>query len=109
MYEPRKIDVNKYVLRCSVGCLRHVVGVTVFEHSGEGWDTDEPEMSFETLHEPYEGFWKRLYRAWRFVVFREPIGVDSSLIGVEDAQKLIQACEDYMTQYEKWVKRPKTY
>lgn len=98
------MDEQKHViLRCSVGCLRHVVGISYFHW--KDWEEDEPEMYFETLHEPYEGFWKRLLRAYRFVVHREPIGVDSTLIGATEARKLAGACFDYIQQHEAWQKK----
>jgi hypothetical protein len=93
-------DIKVVILKCSVGCLHHVVGITYFKWN-EG-DPDEPEMYFETLHEPYENVWMRIYRAFRFVVFREPLGVDSSMIGPVDAGKLIGACSDYIHEWNAW-------
>ena len=94
-------DINKVILPCSVGCLRHVIGITYFKMFD--WETDEPEMFFETLHEPYEGFWMRAWRGLRFVFLREPMSSDSTLIGPETAQKLIDACESYIAEHRKWL------
>lgn len=93
-------DRQLFHLPCHVGCLRHVVGVTYFNWR-EG-DPDEPELYFETLHEPCEGFWMRLWRAWQFVVQKKPIGVDSTLIGTESAKQLCQFLMDYAIEHNKW-------
>ena len=90
-------EVNKHTIRCSVGCLRHVIGITYWD----GKDS-QPEMYFETLHEPYEGFWMRIWRAWQFVVQRKPMGVDSTLISAEEALRLAQICEEYASECDKW-------
>lgn len=93
-------DSHVVVIQCGVGCLRHVVGITWFKWN-EG-DPDEPELYFETLHEPYEGFWMRLWRGWQFVVQRKPIGVDSTVVTVMEAQKIIDSCESYKVEWERW-------
>lgn len=98
----RKNEVNRVLLKCEAGCLRHVVGVTWFDHAGEKWNTDEPEMFFETLHEPYQGFWGRLLAAFLFVFYKVPMGADSTLIGPEQANELIAACQQYLKVYASW-------
>ena len=94
-------DERKVLIPCGVGCLRHVIGITWFRW--RDGDPDEPEMYFETLHEPYEGFWMRLWRAWQFVVQKKPHGVDSTLVTVKEAQKLIDACKDYQDEWLYWA------
>lgn len=93
-------DERKVVIQCSVGCLRHVIGVTWFKWR-EG-DPDEPELYFETLHEPHEGFWMRLWRAWQFVVQRKPYGADSTVVSAREAQKIIDALHAYQTEWIRW-------
>lgn len=97
-----KTEVNRVLLRCDAGCLRHVVGVTWFDHKGDKWDTDEPEMYFETLHEPYQGVWGRLLAAFWFVFYKVPMGADSSLMGPEQAEQLIAACQQYLKSHASW-------
>jgi hypothetical protein len=101
MHTPKN-PVNRVLIRCDAGCLRHVVGVTWFDHKGEKWDTDEPEMYFETLHEPYQGFWGRVWAAFQFVFYKVPMGADSSLMGVEQAGELIAACQQYLKAHAMW-------
>ncbi len=94
------VGERKAVIQCSVGCLRHVIGVTYFKF--RPGDSDEPELYFETLHEPYEPLWGRLKAAWRFVVKREPIGVDSTLVSAAEARKLIDVLFNYANEWKKW-------
>ena len=91
---------RKVVIKCGVGCLRHVIGITWFRWYDN--DPDEPELYFETLHEPYEGLWMRLYRAWQFVVQKKPCGVDSTVVTVREAQKIVDACKAYQNEWIKW-------
>lgn len=95
-------DVNKVILRCSVGCLRHVVGISYFGKEDAPWDNEPPEMYFETLHEPCEGFWARLKSATLFVLRRQPMGSDSTLLDPLQAAKLRDACDQYMQDYSEW-------
>lgn len=98
----RDLGERRYCIPCQVGCLRHVIGVTYFEWN-RPHDPDEPELYFETLHEPYESVWKRLYRAWQFVVRKEPMGADSTLVGAHEARRLAVILTDYADEYDKWA------
>ena len=95
---------RRVIIPCGVGCLRHVIGITWFRWGATDGLDDEPELYFETLHEPYERFWMRLWRAWQFVVQKKPYGVDSTVITARQAQNIIDACRAYQDEWIRWEK-----
>ena len=93
--------INEIILGCEVGCLRHVVGISYMNF----FDQDEPELYFETLHVPYEFFWRRLWSGIKYIVGKHRIGYDSTLLGVSQADELITILNKYIKERGEWEAR----
>ena len=97
----RDHGINGIILGCEVGCLRHAVGITYMNF----FDQDEPELYFETMHIPCEGFWMRLWSAIKFTAGKHRMGCDSTVLGVSQAEELIAVLNKYIKERGEWEAR----
>lgn len=94
--------VNEYLIKCKVGCLDHVIGITYFKWE-ENQLFDEPELYFETLHSPYHGFYDRIKQAWNYIFKKNPLSHDCTLISIKDAEKMKHILNTFIVDYRHFI------
>ena len=91
-------DRQFMMIPCTCMGLHHSIGVCYWSWDGH----DEPEMYFETLHQPHTRFWRRVWDAIKHIFLQQQIGYDSTLISVDDALRLAEFCKEYAHERVSW-------
>jgi hypothetical protein len=73
-------------------------------HKEEKW---EPELYMDSFLVTYDSFWKRLRHATRYLLGRTPRKYGffgCTLIGRDDAAKMVEVLDVFIGEYDEWEK-----